>query len=199
MKPKTEELLYLLLWSCDRLARPTFRNLTDSFEAWAYRNGFLRQLAELERQRFLEAQAGRGAGGVATERLLRLTEAGRLHVLGGRDPESHWRRAWDGYWRLVLYDLPVAQSTARDRLRNYLRQRGLGRLQKSVWISPDPLQEDLAIIANEFHIPTFFVANINLSENLVFVNESLKLIVDYCPITYSRRIHNISINNVTHL
>ncbi len=30
MQPKPEEFLNLLLWSADRLARPTFRNLTDS-------------------------------------------------------------------------------------------------------------------------------------------------------------------------
>ncbi len=35
MQPKTEEFLNLLLWSADTLARPTFRNLTDSYESWA--------------------------------------------------------------------------------------------------------------------------------------------------------------------
>jgi hypothetical protein len=32
VKPRTEELLYFMLWSADRLMRPTFRNLTDSYE-----------------------------------------------------------------------------------------------------------------------------------------------------------------------
>ena len=54
MKPKTEEFLNLLLWSADQLMRPTFRNLTDSYESWAYRNGFMRQVATLERQQLLE-------------------------------------------------------------------------------------------------------------------------------------------------
>ena len=58
MKAKTEELLYLLLWTADQLCRPTFRNLTDTFEQWAYRQGFHRQLWELERRQFLESQAG---------------------------------------------------------------------------------------------------------------------------------------------
>ena len=49
MQPKTEEFLNLLLWSADLLARPTFRNLTDSYESWAYRNGLMRQVATLER------------------------------------------------------------------------------------------------------------------------------------------------------
>ena len=30
------------------LVRPTFRNLTDSYESWAYRNGLLRQVSMLE-------------------------------------------------------------------------------------------------------------------------------------------------------
>ena len=36
---------------------PTFRNLTDSYESWAYRNGLLRQVVTLERQQFLERDA----------------------------------------------------------------------------------------------------------------------------------------------
>lgn len=147
MKPKTEELLYLLLWSCEKLTRPTFRNLTDSFEGWAYRNGLHRQLAELERRKFLETQALTNDSTAGSARALRLTETGRLHTLGGRDPDSRWKRRWDGRWRLVLFDLPVAQSAARDRLRRYLRLRGFGHLQNSVWISPDPLQDEKTILA----------------------------------------------------
>src|SRR5258708_34665881 len=82
MQPRTEEFLNLLLWSDDKLARPTFRNLTDSYEAWAYRTGLLRQVATLEKARLVErARSSEG------DRLYRLTEPGRLHVLGGRDPE----------------------------------------------------------------------------------------------------------------
>ena len=54
MKPKTEGFLNLLLWSADVLMRPTFRNLTDSYESWAYRNGLMRQVATLEQQQLLE-------------------------------------------------------------------------------------------------------------------------------------------------
>jgi DNA-binding transcriptional regulator PaaX len=134
VKPKTEELLYFLLWSCDRLLHPTWRNLTDSFEGWAYRNGWLRQLQHLEQLDLIEAQPR-----ACDERTHRLTEAGRLHALGGRDPEACWRRRWDKIWRLVLFDVPLGQDAARNRLRHYLRERGFGYLQKSVWITPHPL------------------------------------------------------------
>src|SRR6185503_15788548 len=85
MKAKTEELLYFLLWSAEKLMRPTFRNLTDSYESWAYRNGLIRQISTLERNRFLEA----GESG-SDARLYRLTDEGRLRALGGRDPEICW-------------------------------------------------------------------------------------------------------------
>lgn len=141
MKPKTEELLNLLLWSAEKLARPTFRNLTDSYEGWAYRNGLLRQVSTLEGQQLVES----GSGGQA-EGLFRLTAKGRLHALGGRDPQQRWSRKWDGRWRMVLFDVPVAQNSHRKRLRRYLLDRGFGCLQGSVWVTPDPLEEERQIL-----------------------------------------------------
>jgi phenylacetic acid degradation operon negative regulatory protein len=138
MKAKTEELLYYLLWFSDKLARPTYRNLDDSFESWAYRNGFLRRIHDLEKRCFVERNRSQ-----ATRRMYRLTEAGRLHVLGGRDPEQRWGRAWDGKWRVVLFDLPRTESSARKRLHGRLRAEGFGLLQNSVWVSPDPLSGEV--------------------------------------------------------
>jgi DNA-binding transcriptional regulator PaaX len=141
MQPKTEEFLNFLLWSADVIARPTFRNLTDSYESWAYRNGLMRQVSKLEQQKFLERK-----GSVPDDRLYRLTAQGRLHVLGGRDPEQQWSRAWDGKWRLVLFDVPTGQNAQRERLRRYLRDKSFGYVQNSVWITPDPLGEERQIL-----------------------------------------------------
>ncbi len=141
MQPKTEELLYLLLWTADIALRPTFRNLTSSFEGWAYRNGLLRELSTLERQHLLERD--KNASG---DRLYRLTAQGRLHALGGRDPEQRWARSWDGRWRMVLFDVPMGQNAQRERLRRYLRDHGFGFLQNSVWITPDRLDTEQQIL-----------------------------------------------------
>jgi phenylacetic acid degradation operon negative regulatory protein len=143
MQPKTEEFLNFLLWSADRLARPTFRSLTDSYEGWAYRNGLRRQVATLEKQQLLERDAS-----APDDRFYRLTAQGRLHVLGGRDPEEQWARPWDGRWRLVLFDVPTRQNAQRERLRRYLRNNGFGYLQNSVWITPDPLAEERRILGD---------------------------------------------------
>jgi phenylacetic acid degradation operon negative regulatory protein len=143
MDAKTEEFLWMLLWTCETLSRPTWRNLTESFEGWAYRNGFLRQLQRLEKQQWLERQPGHSG-----DRLHRLSEAGRLHTLGGRDPVARWGRRWDGRWRLVLFDVPESRSVARNKLRHFLQSRGFGYLQNSVWITPDPVKEERALLAD---------------------------------------------------
>jgi DNA-binding transcriptional regulator PaaX len=118
MKSKTEELLYFLLWSAEMLVRPTFRNVSEGYEAWAYRKGLLRQAQTLERRNLIERHPQD-----RSQRLYRLTEAGRLQALGGRDPETQWSRSWDGRWRLVVFDIPIKQNGRRDKLRRYLRSR----------------------------------------------------------------------------
>jgi DNA-binding transcriptional regulator PaaX len=141
MQPRTEEFLNLLLWSAEMLMRPTFRNLTDSYESWAYRNRLLRRVTTLEKQQLVERDPA-----APDDRLYRLTGQGRLHALGGRDPQARWSRAWDGRWRLVLFDVPTAQNTHRTRLRRYLRDKGFGCLQNSVWVTPDSLEEERRIL-----------------------------------------------------
>jgi len=41
----------------------------------------------------------------------------------------------------------MAQNARRERLRRYLRSQAFGCLQKSVWITPDPLQAEHDILA----------------------------------------------------
>jgi phenylacetic acid degradation operon negative regulatory protein len=142
MQPKTEELLNFMLWSADKLMRPTFRNLTDSYESWAYRSGLLAQIAKLEKLQLLERDPKS-----REDRLYRLTEQGRLHALGGRDPHAQWTRYWDGRWRLVLFDVPTGQNARRERLRRYLRSHAFGCLQGSVWIRADPVHGEREILA----------------------------------------------------
>lgn len=141
MKPKTEAFLNFLLWSADKLVNPTFRNLTDSYEGWAYRNGLLRQVATLEQRQLVEH--GTASSG---DRMYRLTRRGRLLALGGRDPQIQWARKWDGRWRLVLFDIPATRNAFHIKLWRYLRNKGFGCLQNSVWVTPDPLEAERQIL-----------------------------------------------------
>src|SRR5947207_16026845 len=76
------------------------------------------------------------------DRVYRLSAQGRLHALGGRDPEARWGRAWDGRWRLVIFDISSGQNAGREWLRRYLRARGSGCLQHSVWVTTDPMEAE---------------------------------------------------------
>jgi phenylacetic acid degradation operon negative regulatory protein len=142
MGPKTEELLNILLWSADLLVNPSWRSLFETYEGWAYRNGLLVQLGRLEQRKWVTRKSKE-----RNDRVYRLSAQGRLHALGGRDPEARWGRAWDGRWRLVIFDIPSGQNAERECLRRYLRTRDFGCLQNSVWISPDPMEEERQTLA----------------------------------------------------
>lgn len=68
-------------------------------------------------------------------RVHRLTEAGRIAALGGRDPEAAWTTVWDYRWRLFLFDIPQTDNALRRKLTRSLSAIGCGCLQGSVWIS----------------------------------------------------------------
>jgi phenylacetic acid degradation operon negative regulatory protein len=153
MKIKTEEFLNLLMWTANIFARPTFRNLTGSYESWLYEKNLNRRLFDLEKRKLVVRDVDS-----PRDRLYRLSNLGRLHVLGGRDPQERWSRSWDGYWRLVLFDVPVERNVDRENLRRYLRGRGFGYLQKSVWISPDHLNEESRILRiGQIHVESLLL------------------------------------------
>jgi phenylacetic acid degradation operon negative regulatory protein len=76
-----------------------------------------------------------------------LPSRGECMLLGGRDPQAQWCRSWDGRWRIVLFDVPTGQNARRVRLQRYLRGRSFGCLQGSVWVTPDPLNQERKILA----------------------------------------------------
>ena len=152
MRPQNEEFLYFLLWTAEGLLRPSWRNVGESFESWAWRRGLARRLAELARQRLIEHHPEPDLG-----RVVRLTEAGKRLALGGRDPTERWSRPWDGMWRLVLFDLPSRELQLRQRLRRTLHRNHFGYLQNSVWITPDPADPIREILRQTSTVPEVFV------------------------------------------
>ena len=133
MKAKTKLLLYMLSWQAEKVMSPSFRNLTEGFEGWAYRSGFLKQIQRLEAEGYLERHPEAGTN----EPFVRLTDAGMAVAKGGRDPEKLWKRKWDGCWRMFLFDIPREEAALRQRLLRALRGSGCGCLQGSVWVACD--------------------------------------------------------------
>lgn len=133
---QSEDWLGFLLYTLDVIITPTPRKILQTFESWDYEHRLRPQLRRLERARLLQRQ-GRGPAATCT-----LTAAGRLAAQGGVNPVERWRRAWDGRWRLLLFDFPARKTELRLRVWRWLRRERFGYLQNSVWLSPDPVNTD---------------------------------------------------------
>ncbi|OGI68600.1 hypothetical protein A2738_01830 [Candidatus Nomurabacteria bacterium RIFCSPHIGHO2_01_FULL_42_15] len=71
---------------------------------------------------------------------------------------------WDGFWRIILLDLPEERKPERESLRYLLKKAGFVCLKNSAWISPFPfehlftnIKKDLGLTTEMMIIVTEFV------------------------------------------
>jgi len=64
---------------------------------------------------------------------LRLTTKGYTKLIG---LERLTKQEWDGFWRIVVFDIPEKSKRIRNSLRRNLTALGFVPWQKSVWVSP---------------------------------------------------------------
>lgn len=132
-----EDVLVLMAFGLHMLVAPGRHLNGPAYEQWLEQHGWRRRLELLRQQGALERSRQ------GTKWVYRLTTTGRTQVHGARDPEVMWGRRWDGWWRQILFDLPVQPGhvRARAKLLRWLRRENFGYLQDSVWIRPDPIPE----------------------------------------------------------
>lgn len=145
----------------------------DMLDAWPTRREFLRTLNPSGWPQYKKTSLMTtvhrmlAAGDVkkiekSGEVYLQITPQG-LERLKREFPLAKWANfSWDGKWRMVIFDVEEKQRQDRDMIRSKLKELGFGMLQRSVWISPFKIEEDLV---------AFF-------ENLGFRDEVLVLVVD---------------------
>lgn len=81
--------------------------------------------------------------------------------------------SWDGHWRILVYTIPENKRHLRDELRKELVWSGFGLLSNSCWITPNPLEEQVALLIDKYEISeyvSFFHADylgMNSHEDLV--------------------------------
>lgn len=54
------------------------------------------------------------------------------------------KRKWDKKWRVAIFDIQEVNKSARDGLRKKLKELGFGMIQRSVFISPHDIIQDLS-------------------------------------------------------
>lgn len=62
------------------------------------------------------------------------------------------QRAWDGKWRVIIFDIWERRRGVRDRLRRTLRKVGFVQLQQSVWTYPYPCEDLVAFLRVELKL-----------------------------------------------
>lgn len=75
----------------------------------------------------------------------RLTELGRKQLFKSFPvlmPQLT-KRIWNGFWRMIIFDIPEGKRKQRDNLRHRLIKLGFGRLQDSIYLSPYDWDESL--------------------------------------------------------
>ena len=72
--------------------------------------------------------------------------------------------SWDGFWRIILLDLPENRKPERESLRYLLKKAGFVCLKNSAWISPFPfehlftnIKKDLGLTTEMMIIVTEFI------------------------------------------
>lgn len=61
----------------------------------------------------------------------------------------------DGYWRVVMFDIPNKYNWARDVFRQRLRELGFYKFQESVFILPYPCEKEIALLTTILNIVDF--------------------------------------------
>lgn len=88
----------------------------------------------------------------------------RLNSMTLESEDALVPRTWDGYWRIILLDLPEARKSERESLRYLLKKAGFVCLKNSAWISPYPyehlftnIKRDLGLSSEMMIIVTKFI------------------------------------------
>ncbi|MEK9181585.1 MAG: hypothetical protein AAB786_01035 [Patescibacteria group bacterium] len=73
-------------------------------------------------------------------------------------------QTWDGFWRIILLDLPENRKNERESLRYLLKKAGFVCLKNSIWISPysyeylfTNIKKDLGLTTEMIIIVTQFI------------------------------------------
>jgi len=68
------------------------------------------------------------------------------------DLEIKKPKKWDGIWRVVTFDIPESERSARNALRSKLKELGFHQLHKSVFIYPYPCISEVQFIEEIFKV-----------------------------------------------
>ena len=108
-----------------------------------------RKLRELKRRKLLSFKE-LGNGSVKIE----LSHHGKrlVRMYNLEDMKIQKPKRWDGWWRMITYDIPTRQKQASNAFREKIKALGLYPMQRSIWISPYECLPEIEFLAMVFEI-----------------------------------------------
>lgn len=92
----------------------------------------------------------------ATEQssFLSLTSTGRQKLRSIKlNADNHLvPTTWDGYWRMIIVDIPEARKKDQDAIRYILKKAQFIQIKSSVWISPFPMEHMMINMKNDMDL-----------------------------------------------
>lgn len=84
---------------------------------------------------------------------VRLSKAGKqkIHSLKLSSDTSLIPGSWDGFWRIILLDIPEERKNERESIRYLLKKAGFVCLKNSAWVSPYPFEHMFVNIKKDLH------------------------------------------------
>ena len=92
----------------------------------------------------------------SNQKFIRITKEGKskLNALRLEGEDALIPSSWDGFWRIILLDLPENRKSERESLRYLLKKAGFVCLKNSAWISPFPYEHLFANIKKDLNLTT---------------------------------------------
>ena len=86
----------------------------------------------------------------------RLTKGGRkkMHSLILESDTGLVPQIWDGFWRIIILDIPEERKSEREALRYLLKKANFVCIKNTVWISPHPYEHLFTNIKKDLNFTT---------------------------------------------
>jgi|SRR3989338_10065145 len=118
-----------------------------------------RTFARLQKQKLISIREE------GTKVRIELLEKGRKKVLSYEIDDLRLKQnKWDGFWRIVIFDIPEKKRIARDFLRAKLKEMGFYKLQKSVLVTPWDCKDIVDFVKHYYEVGDY--VSLILAKNL---------------------------------
>lgn len=95
------------------------------------------------------------------QKYLKITKKGqsKLNSIRLEGEEALVPNTWDGFWRIIILDIPEERKSEREALRYLLKKANFICVKNTVWISPHPYE----------HLFTNIKKDLNLGNKLMII------------------------------